>query len=217
MMLRAEDIRVTIRGFVILRGVSLEVPTGGLIALVGRNGAGKTTTLRSIMGIIPTSAGAIRLNGTDLLQVPAHRRAQLGIGYMPEDRRLIGPLTVEDNLWMPAWAGKFEHGRERLAYIYGKLPEVAALAKRRASTLSGGQQKMVALGRALMSGTRLLLLDEPFEGLSPAMGERLATTIQEVRQDGLSVLIAESDLKRLGFVDTIYTIERGEIVPQARA
>jgi branched-chain amino acid transport system ATP-binding protein len=216
-MLRAEGIRVTIGGFVILRGVSLEVPTGGLIALVGRNGAGKTTTLRSIMGIIPVLAGAIQLNGTDLLQVPAHRRVQLGIGYMPEDRRLIGPLTVEDNLWMPAWASKFEHGRERLAYIYGKLPEVAALAKRRASTLSGGQQKMVALGRALMSGTQLLLLDEPFEGLSPAMGERLATTIQEVQQDGLSVLIAESDLKRLGFVDTIYTIERGQIVQQAHA
>jgi branched-chain amino acid transport system ATP-binding protein len=215
-MLRAEGIRVTIGGFVILRGVSLEVPTGGLIALVGRNGAGKTTTLRSIMGIIPVLAGAIHLNGTDLLRVPAHRRVQLGIGYMPEDRRLIGPLTVEDNLWLPAWASQFEHGKERLAYIYRKLPEVAALAKRRASNLSGGQQKMVALGRALMCGTQLLLLDEPFEGLSPALGERLATTIQEVQQDGLSVLIAESDLKRLGFVETIYTMERGEIVQEAR-
>jgi branched-chain amino acid transport system ATP-binding protein len=216
MMLRAEDIRVTIKGFVVLRGVSLEVPTGGLIALVGRNGAGKTTTLRSLMGIIPVSAGAIDLNGTDLLQVPAHRRVQHGIGYMPEDRRLIGTLTVEDNIRMPAWAGKFERGQERLAYIYRKLPEVAALANRRASALSGGQQKMVALGRALMSGTQLLLLDEPFEGLSPGMGEKLATTIQEVQQDGLSVLIAESDLKRLGFVETLYTIERGQIVQKAR-
>jgi branched-chain amino acid transport system ATP-binding protein len=135
---------------------------------------------------------------------------------MPEDRRLIGTLTVEDNIRMPAWAGKFERGQERLAYIYRKLPEVAALANRRASALSGGQQKMVALGRALMSGTQLLLLDEPFEGLSPGMGEKLATTIQEVQQDGLSVLIAESDLKRLGFVETLYTIERGQIVQKAR-
>jgi branched-chain amino acid transport system ATP-binding protein len=211
-MLRVDGIRVTIRGFIILRWVSLEVPPGALIALVGRNGAGKTTTLKSIMGITPVSGGGIQLDATDLLQVPAHRRAQLGIGYMPEDRRLIGPLTVEDNIWMPAWASKLEGGQERLAYIYRKMPEVAELAKRRAATLSGGQQKMVALARALMSGTKLLLLDEPFEGLSPALGTKLAETIRELQRDGLSVLIAESDVKRLGRVESVYTIERGEIV-----
>ena len=211
-MLRVDGIKVTIKGFIILRGISLEIPMGGLIALVGRNGAGKTTTLKSIMGLIPLLDGAISLDGTDLLQVPGHRRAQLGVGYMPEDRRLIPPLTVEDNIRMPAWAGGFEKARERLAYIYHKMPEVAALARRRASTLSGGQQKMVALARALMSGTKLVLLDEPFEGLSPGMGERLAGTIQDVQHDGLSVLIAESDAKRLSFVEKVYTIERGEIV-----
>jgi branched-chain amino acid transport system ATP-binding protein len=211
-MLRVDGIRVTIKGFIILRGISLEIPMGGLIALVGRNGAGKTTTLKSIMGLIPLLDGAISLDGTDLLQVPGHRRAQLGVGYMPEDRRLIPPLTVEDNIRMPAWAGGFEKAQERLAYIYHKMPEVAALARRRASTLSGGQQKMVALARALMSGTKLLLLDEPFEGLSPGLGERLAETVQGLQQDGLSVLIAESDTKRLSFVEKVYTIERGEIV-----
>jgi branched-chain amino acid transport system ATP-binding protein len=214
-MLRVEGIRVTIRGFIILRRVSLEVPAGALIALVGRNGAGKTTTLKSIMGLMVVSGGAIELNGTDLLQVPAHRRARLGIGYMPEDRRLIGSLTVEDNLWMPAWASRLEGGQERLEYIYRKMPEVAELARRRAATLSGGQQKMVALARALMSGTKLLLLDEPFEGLSPALGAKLAETIRELQRDGLSVLIAESDVKRLGVVETVYTIERGEIVQRA--
>ena len=211
-MLQVDGIQVTIKGFVILRGVSLEIPTGELIALVGRNGAGKTTTLKSIMGLVPVTGGTIQLDGTDLLNVPGHRRAAMGIGYMPEDRRLIGSLTVEDNILMPVWASRLEHGAERLAAIYHQMPDVAALRQRRASALSGGQQKMVALARAVMSGTRLLLLDEPFEGLSPALGEKLAGTIQELQRNNLSVLIAESDMKRLSFAETVYTIERGAIV-----
>lgn len=211
-MLQVDGIQVTIKGFVILRGVSLEIPTGELIALVGRNGAGKTTTLKSIMGLVPVTGGTIQLDGTDLLNVPGHRRAAMGIGYMPEDRRLIGSLTVEDNILMPVWASRLEHGAERLAAIYHQMPDVAALRQRRASALSGGQQKMVALARAVMSGTRLLLLDEPFEGLSPALGEKLAGTIQELQRNNLSVLIAESDVKRLNFAETVYTIERGAIV-----
>lgn len=214
-MLRVDGIRVTIKGFIILRGISLEIPSGGLIGLVGRNGAGKTTTLKSIMGIMPVSAGTIRLDRTDLLKVPAHRRARLGVGYMPEDRRLIGALTVEDNVLLPAWACGLETGGERLEYIYRLMPELAPLAKRRASTLSGGQQKMVALARALTSGTKLLLLDEPFEGLAPALGEKLSGTIRQLQRDGLSVLMAESDQKRISFAEKIYTIERGEIIPQS--
>jgi branched-chain amino acid transport system ATP-binding protein len=211
-MLQVKGIQVTIKGFSILRGVTLDIPAGELIALVGRNGAGKTTTIKSIMGLMPVTAGAIQLDGTDLLHVPGHQRAALGIGYMPEDRRLIGPLTVEDNILMPVWASRLQHGAERLAYIYQQMPEVAAMARRRAAALSGGQQKMVALGRAVMSGTKLLLLDEPFEGLSPAMGDKLAGTIQDLQRDDMAVLIAESDTKRLGFVEKIYTIERGQII-----
>jgi branched-chain amino acid transport system ATP-binding protein len=210
-MLRVDGIQVVMKGFVILRGVSFEVPPGGLVGLVGRNGAGKTTTLKSIVGILSPIAGRISLDGADLLSVPGHRRAQLGIGYLPEDRRLIGTLTVEDNLFMPAWASKLA-AEERLSYIFRIMPDVGTMARRRASTLSGGQQKMVALARALMSGTKLLLLDEPFEGLAPAMGEKLAATIQQLRNDGVSVLMAESDLKRISFAEKIYTIERGEIV-----
>ncbi len=216
-MLQVDGICVTIKGFSILRGISLEIPAGGLIALVGRNGAGKTTTLKSIMGLLPITSGVIRLDDTDLLYVPGHRRALFGIGYMPEDRRLIGPLTVEDNIRMPAWASRLAHSEQRLAYIYEHMPEVAALAQRRASALSGGQQKMVALARAVMSGTKLLLLDEPFEGLSPAMGEKLAGTIQALQQGDLAVLIAESDVRRLRFAEKIYTIERGAIVHQAKS
>ena len=216
-MLQVDGVCVTIKGFSILRGISLEIPAGGLMALVGRNGAGKTTTLKSIMGLLPITRGVIQLDGTDLVHVPGHRRALCGIGYMPEDRRLIGPLTVEDNIRMPAWAsGLAAHSAHRLAYIYEHMPEVAALAKRRASALSGGQQKMVALARAVMSGTKLLLLDEPFEGLSPAMGEKLAGTIQALQQGDLSVLIAESDVRRLRFAEKVYTIERGAIVDQAK-
>jgi branched-chain amino acid transport system ATP-binding protein len=213
-MLKVEALQVTIRGFVILRAVTLEVPPGGLVGLVGRNGAGKTTTLKSITGILPAAAGRISFDGADLLAVPGHRRARRGIGYMPEDRRLIPTLTVEDNILLPAWASGLEGG-ERLAYIYQQMPDVQGLAGRRASQLSGGQQKMVALARAVMSGTRLLLLDEPFEGLSPAMGEKLAGTIQALQRDGLSVLMAESDRKRIAFAQTVYTIERGEIVGPA--
>ena len=210
-MLRVERLAVSIHGFVILRGVTLEVPPGGLVGLVGRNGAGKTTTLKSITGIL-AAAGRISFDGTDLLSVPGHRRARLGIGYMPEDRRLIPTLTTEDNILLPAWASGLEGGEKRLAYIYELMPDVQQLTGRRASQLSGGQQKMVALARALMSGTRLLLLDEPFEGLSPAMGEKLAGTILALQRDGLSVLMAESDKKRIAFAQTVYTIERGEIV-----
>ena len=216
-MLQVDGLRVTIKGFVILRGISLDVPPGGLIGLVGRNGAGKTTTLKSLMGILPVSAGSIRFDGDDLIRVPAYRRAQSGIGYMPEDRRLIGALSVEDNILLPAWASGLEDGDQRLSSIYQLMPDVRELARRKASQLSGGQQKLVALARALMSGTKLLLLDEPFEGLSPAFGEKLAGTIRELQRAGLSVLMAESDLKRISFCDTIYTIERGEIIQRADA
>lgn len=211
-MLKVERLQVTIKGFVILRGVSLEIPLGGLVGLVGRNGAGKTTTLKGIMGLVSVTGGAITLDGADLVHVPGHKRAQLGIGYMPEDRRLIGALTVEDNILMPAWVTRRTDDRKRLEYIYEIMPEVPPLARRRASTLSGGQQKMAALARAIMTGTKLLLLDESFEGLSPATGEKFAGTIQRLQRDGTAVLIAESDNKRLAFVKRIYTIERGEIM-----
>jgi branched-chain amino acid transport system ATP-binding protein len=206
---------VSIKGFPILRGVTFDIPAGGLVGLVGRNGAGKTTTMKGLLGLVPVTGGRITLDGTDLSTVPAHKRAPLGIGYMPEDRRLIGTLTVEDNILMPAWATGRTDDRQRLRYIYDIMPDVPPLAGRRASTLSGGQQKMAALARAVMTGTKLLLLDEAFEGLSPASGEKFGRTIQALQREGLAILIAESDDKRLDFVGTIYTIERGEIVESA--
>src|SRR5207302_1134516 len=128
---RVDGIRVVSKGFVILRSVSFGVPPGGLIGLVGRNGAGKTTTLKSIIGIVPVAAGGISMEGADLLSVPGHRRARMGIGYMPEDRRLIGTLTVEENILMPAWAGRAAAAGDRLAYINRVMPEGGAISPRR--------------------------------------------------------------------------------------
>jgi len=182
------------------------------VGLVGRNGAGKTTTLKSIMGVMPISSGLIELDGEDLTRVPGHRRARLGIGYMPEERRLIGKLSVRDNVLMPAWATKMEGENERFDYICQLMPEIRKWADNKATQLSGGQQKVVALARALMNGKKLLLLDEPFEGLSPGLGMKLGETIRGIQKEGLSILIAESDDKRLDFIEKIHTIERGEIL-----
>jgi branched-chain amino acid transport system ATP-binding protein len=209
-MLKLDGIEVMIKGFDILRGVNLDIPAGELVVLMGRNGAGKTTTMKSIMGIVAPTSGSIRFEGKDLLAVAPHQRAPLGIGYMPEDRRLIGSLTVRDNIMMPAWACKLKAPEERLDYIYGMMPELLPFVDRRATMLSGGQQKMVALARALMSGTKLLLLDEPFEGLSPGLGLKFGEKIQQLLKDGLTVLMAESDVKRIDFADKTYKIERGE-------
>lgn len=213
--LEVRNLRVRLGGFLVLRGVSVRVPHARIVGLVGRNGAGKTTTLKSIVGLLPMLAGEIRLDGQDLTRLPPHRRPRLGLGYLPgylpEDRRLIGPFTVEENLLLPAWATGQRERRERLAFLYELMPELHPLARRRAAALSGGQQKMVALARAMMTGARLLLLDEPLEGLSPGLCRRLATVIRSL--PGVAVLVTESDLNRMQLLtDEIYTIERGEIV-----
>jgi branched-chain amino acid transport system ATP-binding protein len=213
MTLELEHVQVNIGAFPILRDVSLAIPPGQIVGLVGRNGAGKTTTMRSIMGLAPVRAGSIHIDGVDLLAIPAYRRALQGIGYVPEDRRLIGSLTVEENILLPAWATGMNDDGNRLEFIYGLMPEIQQLANRRASQLSGGQQKMVALARALITGTKLLLLDEPFEGLAPALSEKFAGVIRALREHGLAVLVAESDLKLIsGMAEKIYTIERGEVI-----
>jgi branched-chain amino acid transport system ATP-binding protein len=214
-MLKIEQATVKISGFTILRGLSLEVPTGTIVGLIGRNGAGKTTTLRGIMGLLALESGRVDLDGLDLTRLSAHVRASHGIGYMPEDRRLIPMLSVEDNIRVPAWARSIPDAERRLAIIYGLMPEVKALASRPATQLSGGQQKLVALARSFMSGTRLLLLDEPFEGVAPVLAQRLVGAVKELAQaeHGLSVLLCESEFKwpRL-LASRIYLIERGEAV-----
>ena len=216
-MLKVNGVTVRTGEITILRSLTLEVPPGAIVGLVGRNGAGKTTTLKSIMGLVPVASGQVRLDGVDLLPLPPHHRARLGIGYMPEDRRLIGPLTVQENILLPTWALGQEVPEERLKAVYTLLPEVRELAPRRASQLSGGQQKLVALARSLLVARKLLLLDEPLEGIAPALATRLAGVIRAFlgQEKDFSVLVAESDLARVRlFTESIYTIERGEVIQE---
>jgi len=215
-MLTVQSLEVSIKSVRILRGVNLRLGRGQLAGLVGRNGAGKTTLMRAIMGVLEPASGTIALEGTELGGVPAHARARRGIGYMPEDRRIIPQLTVEENVCLPAWAAGKDMEGEPLRRIYRMIPEVEALKDRRGLQLSGGQQKLVALARALVCGTKLLLLDEPFEGVAPVLAKRLAEVVALLRREGLSVIVSESDLSHSrGLIDVLYRIDRGQVTEAA--
>ena len=210
MSLHVQGLHVTIASVQALRGFSLEVPQGAMVGLVGRNGAGKTSLMRAIMGHLAPVAGAVIFSGRDLGRVPRHGRAALGIGYMPEDRGLVPELTVEENILLPVWASRTLVAAERLRFVYGVMPELEPMRERRAMLLSGGQQKLAALARALAAGTQLLLLDEPFEGLAPALSKRLADVIGGLRGRGLAVLMSQSDLNHSrSLLDREVVIERG--------
>lgn len=217
-MLELSGVSVAIAGVPVLRNVSLKVPAGGRVALIGRNGAGKTTTLRTLMGLAPATTGKVVIDGEDETRLPPHHRPRHGIGYAPEDRRLFGSFTVEDNMLLPAQVLRLSEQEiaERLARVYGLLPELKDLAPRKAAGLSGGQGKMVALGRALMVGTKAVLLDEPFQGLAPALALRYAEALKRLRAalPDVAILITESNPELLRpLVEQTYVIERGEIAP----
>jgi branched-chain amino acid transport system ATP-binding protein len=209
-MLELDDLHVDIASAQVLRGFSMRVAQGHMVGLVGRNGAGKTSTMRSIMGHLPLRQGRLRWNGQDLAALPPEARAGWGVGYMPEDRGLVPELTVEENICIPLWVSKTLHAPDRLAFVYQVLPELKDMAQRRALLLSGGQQKLVALGRALAVGTKLLLLDEPFEGVAPALSMRISEVLHQLKGADLSVLISQSDLNHSsGLLDSTVVIERG--------
>ena len=215
-MLELENVSVSIAGAPVLRGITLHVPAGGRVALIGRNGAGKTTSLRTLMGLLPPGAGRIRIAGEDAAKLPAHHRARLGIGYAPEERRLFGTFSVRENMLLPAEVLGLSASeiRRRLDLVFGLLPELVELAPRRAGGLSGGQGQMVALGRALMGGTRAVMLDEPFQGLAPALAMRYAEALKRLRDalPDLAILITESNPELLrSLVEATFVIERGEI------
>ena len=212
-MLDVSDFSVAIGTVPIVRDVSFHVGEGEFCGLIGRNGAGKTTLLRAIIGALPGRGKAV-LDGTDLIKLPSHGRVVNGVGYMPEDRRLVPEFTVEENVMLPAWAASISDAGDRLKWIYDIMPEVARFQTRRAMELSGGQQKMVALARALMAGRRLLLLDEPFEGLAPALARRLGEVMANLKAQRVSVLIAESNEGHVSdLLVRTFRIERGRVNP----
>ena len=193
----------------ILHGVSINIEDGELVSLLGRNGAGKSTTLKSIMGIVQQSSGNIRLDGNNLAGMQTHQITKMGIAYVPEDRRMFSELTVLDNLKIsiigkPGWT---------LDDIYDLFPVLKSRSNLRAKNLSGGEQQMLAIGRALLNNPRVLLLDEPFEGLAPILIQTLIQSIQQIRNDKVAILLVEQNLNAtLKLADRHYVIEQGIIV-----
>jgi branched-chain amino acid transport system ATP-binding protein len=209
-LLEIENLVVDIRSMTALRGFSMKIARGAMVSLVGRNGAGKTTLMRSIMGHLKPARGIVRFDGGDLSAWPRHVRAALGIGYMPEDRCLVPQLTVEENILLPLWVAKHLDRKARLDFVYQVIGELAEMRDRKALLLSGGQQKLVALGRALAIGTKCLLLDEPFEGIAPALSERLSEVLASLRGKDLTLLMAQSDMNHSReLIDIEFRIERG--------
>ncbi len=211
-MLEVHRIDVDIASVPILRKAALDLQAGQMVGLIGRNGAGKTTFLRAIMGLAGIRSGQVTFDHADITKAPPQRRAFLGIGYMPEDRRLVPSMTAEDNITVPAWSVGIPDQEDRLAWIYRVMPETEAFRHRPASSLSGGQQKLVALARALMAGNRLLLLDEPSEGVAPALARRMSEILHTLKDDGLGILIAESNVRHCAdLIDRMFAIERGAV------
>ena len=214
-LLEARGLDVAFGATPILRGVDLAVAHGSVCLLAGRNGAGKTTFVKALMGLVAVGGGSISLDGRDLRQERAHRRCHLGIGYMPEDRRLVPELSIEENIMLPAWATKAKDLGARLEAAYAMIPELLPLLKRPASMVSGGQQKLAALARAHVAGRRLLILDEPTEGVAPALARRLVEILATLKTGGAAVLIAESNTSGItDLADTVYAIERGTVTRQ---
>lgn len=214
-MLEIKDLNVNIGPTTILRNIELRVDHGAIVGLTGRNGAGKTTLMRTIMGLLKPKSGTMLFHGKDLVALHAHQRSALGFGYAPEDRRLIPDLNVHENLCAPAWAlgMKSEQIDARLRHVLRIIPEIEAFRPRRAMQLSGGQQKLVAIGRALMTAHKLVLLDEPFEGVAPALSKRIAEVVGELSKEGFSALLSGADLQHAANVlDHVYQLDRGQMV-----
>jgi branched-chain amino acid transport system ATP-binding protein len=211
-MLAVADLAVDIQGSPVLRGVSFDVKAGELVCVVGRNGAGKTTSFRTIMGFRTPAAGSIALDGTNLIGLRPYQIARLGVGFAPEESEVFGELTVAENIALPTWTCP-GNAAARIADAYRVFPRLERYRDRSGQALSGGERKMVSIARALALGPKLLLLDEPTEGLSPAIVPSIIAGLAEIRAFGQAIFIAESNIHHVPeFSDRLYFIERGEII-----
>jgi branched-chain amino acid transport system ATP-binding protein len=212
-MLELKSVDAGYDTFQALFGVSLEVRAGEAVGVIGPNGAGKTTLMRVISGLIRPRAGTISFEGVDVLRTPAHRIVSLGIAHVPENRRLFPRLSVEDNLKMGAFMPEArKRYAERLAFVFDLFPRLQERRTQLAGTMSGGEQQMCAIGRALMSDPKLLLLDEPSAGLAPVVVQQVFELVKRIRASGLTVLIVEQNVQQvLKVVDRAYLLEAGSI------
>ena len=212
-MLKIENLQVAYGGIQALRGISMEVPDGKIVTLIGANGAGKSTTLRTISGLVKASGGSITYDGTELLGMPINRILEAGIAQVPEGRRVFANLTVLENLKAGAYLRKDKDGiMGNMEEVYQLFPRLKERRTQLAGTLSGGEQQMLAMGRALMAKPSILLLDEPSMGLSPLLVSEIFHIIQEINDKGTTILLVEQNAKRaLAIADRAYVLETGTI------
>ena len=213
-MLEIKDLYVSYGMMEVLHGVSVNVEDDELVSIIGPNGAGKTTLIKTIMGLVKPTSGSIIYNGQDITHLPAHKRAALGIGYVPEGRRVFGKLSVEDNLKMGAYELKSKSEiQKNMDMVYNIFPRLGERSKQLASTMSGGEQQMLAIGRALMLDPKMLLIDEVSMGLMPIMVNTCFEVIKKLNDDGITVLVVEQNAnKALKIADRGYVLETGNIV-----
>ena len=218
-MLNVENIQVYYGVINAIKGVSFEVNEGEVIALIAANGAGKTTFLHTITGLVAPRSGRIMFEGHDLIKTPAHKIISLGMAHVPEGRRIFQQLTVYENLKLGAYTLRSKEKIEQnLSYIYAHFPRLQERRNQVAGTLSGGEQQMLAMGRALMSNPKILLMDEPSMGLSPLLVSEIFKIIREVSKDGTTVLLVEQNAKKaLSIADRAYVLETGKIVMHGKA
>ncbi len=218
-LLEVKDLEVYYGVINALKGISFEVNKGEIVTLIGANGAGKTTTLQSIIGLIPTRGGSVVYDGKDITKTPCHKHVKLGMSQVPEGRRIFQELTVYENLMMGAYSLKNNSGfKDDIANIYKRFPRLEERKNQIAATLSGGEQQMLAMGRALMSHPDILLLDEPSMGLSPLFVNEVFDIIREINKEGTTVLLVEQNAKKaLSIADRAYVLETGSIVLEGDA
>lgn len=211
-MLSVENVRSAYGRIEVLHGVTLHVDTGEIVTLIGANGAGKTTLMHSISGVQPITGGAIRFEDRPIERLPAHARVAAGISQVPEGRQVFEPLSVKDNLRLGAWSRRSAELKQDLARVVQMFPMLEAFWEKPAGTLSGGQQQMLAIGRALMAKPRLLLLDEPSMGLSPKLVDHVLAVIRSLKDEGLTILLVEQNAgAALAIADRAYVLETGKI------